>query len=153
MGAKATFLSLRAPQTTKMSYMLIVTASTQISIPRCILLAANFLSNVPDAEIYVTSASRLKDLGRQRLCLDEKLAASRFSLWSDVCSDRASSSSCQVFVVLDPFEARVDGSQRELFASLKSVKNAYLVASTIEFFRKNARVGHQAIFCKCSRHN
>jgi hypothetical protein len=123
--------------------MLIVTTSHQISIPRCILLAVNFLSNVPGAEIYVTSASRLKDLGRHRLSFDERLAASRFSLWSDECSARAISSSSQVFVVLDPFEARVNGPHEELLSSLKSVKNAFLIASGIDFFRKNARFSDQ----------
>ena len=130
---------------TNMPPLLIVTASNQISITRCILLAVNFLSNIPDAEIYLCSESRMKDLRRhQRLSSDEKLAASRFSLWSDECCARASSS--QVFVVADPFEARIDGPHEKLFSSLKSVKDVYLVSTSIDFFKKNARSSDQARF-------
>jgi hypothetical protein len=99
---------------------------------------------MPDAEIYVTSHNRLKDFGRQRLLHDEKLVASRFALWSVDCCARAISSRASVIIVLDPFEAGVGGPHEELFASLKSVKSVFLVPSAIEFFRKNARVGHQA---------
>jgi hypothetical protein len=124
--------------------MLIVTHSPRISISRCILLAANFLSNMPNAEIYVTCPSRLKDIGRQRLVKDEKVAASRFALWSEECRCRAVSTSAQVIVVLDPFEPSVSGPHKDLLASLKPVENVFLVASAIDFFRKNARVGDQA---------
>ncbi len=130
---------------TIMSQMLIVTASHKISIPRCILLAVNFLSNLPDAEIYVTTASRLKDVVRyQRFSSDEKLVASRFSLWSDECCARAGSLSSQVFVVVDPFEPRVDGPHQQLCSSLKSLKKTFFIASGIDFFRKNARSNDQA---------
>ena len=125
-----------------MATTLIVTASPQISIPRCILLASNFLSNVPDAQIYVTSASRLKDIGRQRLSPGEKLTASRFALWSDECA-RVRSSSSPVFVVLDPFEtgAGATAPHAQLFASLTSAQSVFLVSSAIELFKKNARGG------------
>jgi hypothetical protein len=123
--------------------MLIVTLSPRISIARCILLAANFLSNIPDAEIYITSPERLKDIGRQRLIHHEKLVASRFALWSDECCARAISSSASVVIVLDPFEAGVAGPHKELFVSLKYVKRVFLVPSAIDFFRKNARVCDQ----------
>ena len=71
-----------------MATTLIVTASPQISIPRCILLASNFLSNVPDAQIYVTSASRLKDIGRQRLSPGEKNFFLTFSSFSEIDQPR-----------------------------------------------------------------
>lgn len=145
-----TSLRFAAHQITRMPPMLIVTVAPLISIPRCILLAANFLGNIPDAEVFVTSASRLKDVGRQRLPPDEKQVASRIALWSDECCARANSSSAPVIVVLDPFEASASGSHKELFASLKAVKCVFLVASAIECFRKNARAGHQArVFTVC----
>lgn len=136
-----------------MTAMLIVTASSQISIPRCILLASNFLSNDPNAEIYVTSASRLKDIKRQqRLTPAEKLTASQFALWSDECSTRACSCSAPVFVVLDPFDESggATGPHKELFASLKSIQSVYLVAPAIDLFKKNARGGDQVLICSFS---
>ena len=127
-----------------MSFMLIVTFSPRISLARCILLASNFLSNLPGAEIYVTNPSRLKDIQRQRLTNDEKIVAKRLALWSDECRARAISTSARVFVVLDPFEAGIPAPHTELFANLKSVERVFLISSAIDFFRKNVRIGDQA---------
>jgi hypothetical protein len=128
-----------------MSSMLIVTTSLRISVPRCMLLATNFLSNLPDAEVYVADAKRLHDIGRLRLSSAEKLTAARFSLWSDSSCARAASSSAAVIVVLDPLEAGVNGPHKQLFACLGPLTSVFLVASSVDLFRRNARIGDQVL--------